>query len=104
MVSACFFAIGSNAQPDQTKDWQPPKNGVIRDSKTAISIAHAIYASMNPDLKISNEKDWQSHFTATLNNGTWEVGEKTEPGSLGGGLWILLSQRDAHVVSIYLIQ
>jgi hypothetical protein len=59
---------------------------------------------MHPDLKVGSDKTWQSDMVATLNKGVWEVGQKMELNSTGGGLWVLLSQRDAHVVAIYLTQ
>ncbi|HET7561445.1 MAG TPA: hypothetical protein VFJ87_03590 [Rhodanobacteraceae bacterium] len=85
--------------------WHPPKKGVVRDSKAAITIAHAVWLSMNPDLQIGNEKAWQSGMTASLHNGIWHVAEKPlSHQELGGGLQIDISQRDGRITGIYLTQ
>lgn len=85
--------------------WHPPKKGVVRDSKAAVSIAHAVWLSMNPDLQIGDENAWQSGMTASLHNGIWHVAEKPlSHQELGGGLEIDISKRDGRITGIYLTQ
>jgi hypothetical protein len=84
--------------------WHPPPEGMVRDGKTAITIAWAVWTSSNPGFKISSEADWQKDMQATLNSGVWEVTERTDPSMVGGGLFIDIAQSDAHIVRIYLTQ
>jgi hypothetical protein len=87
--------------------WQPPEGGVIRDEKAAIIIAHAIWLSDHPDLAsgAGNEDDWLKVMQGTLRDGVWEVTAKDSPTpTIGGALFIYLSQRDGHVLAIVLTQ
>jgi hypothetical protein len=88
--------------------WHPPELGVVRDSKSAITIAHAIWFSMYPSLAErgpSGEDVWQSAMQATLKNGVWEVtGKEAKEDTVGGGLFIYIAKSDGRVVSIVLTQ
>lgn len=85
--------------------WQPPKDGVVRDADTAISVARLIWFSMNPELKRSSDGSWQSAMTAVNEKDVWRVAQKTLPaGSIGGGLEIDISASDGRVIGVYLTQ
>ncbi|HEX3808697.1 MAG TPA: hypothetical protein VHW02_03260 [Rhizomicrobium sp.] len=87
--------------------WQPPPGGVVKDGRAAISIAHAIWASQFPThfARIGTDADWQTNMMATLRDGVWEVtGKPTEGGSVGGGLFIYISQQDGRILGVYLTQ
>ncbi|HEY1612642.1 MAG TPA: hypothetical protein VGF97_02975 [Rhizomicrobium sp.] len=99
-------ATGCIAGPAPQASWQPPVAGVVRDQKAAITIAHAVWLSMHPELvgHIGTEEAWKSSMEATLKDGVWQVATKTGTGEIGGDLVILVAQRDAHIVGIYLTQ
>jgi hypothetical protein len=86
--------------------WSPPAEGVVRDAKTAITIARAIWISVNPDIgsSISDEHAWQSEMVATLQNGVWHVTNNTKNGEVGGALFIEISKRDGRILNIYITQ
>jgi hypothetical protein len=86
------------------QDWHPPPEGMVRDGKAAITIAWAVWISSNPGWNIGSEADWQKDMQATLDNGVWEVTERTDSSMIGGGLFIDIAQSDAHIVRIYLTQ
>jgi hypothetical protein len=81
--------------------WHPPKEGVVRDQRAAIAIAHAIWLSMNPEgnTETQDEAVWQSMMKATLRHGIWEVVEKKEE-----GLVFDIARRDGRIVDIYVVQ
>jgi hypothetical protein len=95
------FAVMADPMPEQGKPWHPPANGVVRDQRAAITIAYAIWKSMNPDTDatIGNEAAWQSMMKATLHDGIWDVLEKKNE-----GIVIRIAQRDARIVDIYVVQ
>lgn len=104
-----LFALGlSFAEPiaaSEMHTWQPPKNGVVRDGKAAITIAHTVWQSMNPGLHISSDEDWQRHMIVSLHDGIWKVAEQPlGKNEIGGGIWFLISQKDGRVVGIHLTQ
>lgn len=103
-----FFALmGAEAWATELRiDWKPPADGVVRDSRAAISIARAVWISMNPKLAqgIGSEEVWQSGMVAVLHDGVWEVSSKMKPNEIGGALFIYVSQKDARIVDIYLTQ
>jgi hypothetical protein len=87
-------------------NWQPPADGVVRDSRAAITIARAIWISTYPERAATtgDEAVWQSQMDATLHNGIWEVTKKMGPDDYGGSLFIYISKRDGRVVGIYITQ
>lgn len=46
---------------------------VVRDKKAAVSIARAMWLSMNPGLHIDSEGAWQNKVVVDLNDGFWRV-------------------------------
>ncbi|HEV2563407.1 MAG TPA: hypothetical protein VGT78_14825 [Rhizomicrobium sp.] len=84
--------------------WQPPAEGVVRDAKSAISIARVVWFSMHPDFKKPTDDDWQKSMEATLSDGVWEVTEPMKQGEIGGSLFIFISQKDARVLDVFLTQ
>ena len=97
--------ISSAKDVEGTRKCDPLKDGMIRDGNTAISIARLIWFSINPGLRRSDDKIWQSSMTATLENRVWKIAQKPMPkGSIGGGLEIKISGCDGSVVGIYLTQ
>lgn len=103
LIAGC--SLGNEAATRAKFEWAPPNNGVIRDKAAAISIAHDIWFSMNPSLKKSSDDVWQNEMQATLVDGIWYVRQKPpSSNSIGGGLEISLSAKDARVVRIILTQ
>ena len=101
-ITLFFFA---NCEAREKTWWSPPPEGVIRDKIAAISIARAIYFSMNPSLEKSSEEVWQDGMVAERHGDIWKVRQKALPaGTLGGGLEIDLDARDGRVVLIVLTQ
>ena len=80
------------------------KEGIVRDGRTAITIAHAVWSSLHPELRV-DESVWQKNLVATLKDGVWKV---TEPplgrDEIGGEIWFLISQKDGRVMGIYMTQ
>lgn len=100
-MSGMAVSFGANT----SIEWKPPKDGVVRDSVTAISIARLIWFSMHPELKQSSEQAWQSGMVAYLDKGVWRVQQKPlKSDAIGGGLEIDISKRDGRIVAIYLTQ
>ena len=83
--------------------WQPPTQGVVGDSRTAISIARAVWASTHPDSAVGSDDIWQASSSATLKDGVWTVADKLD-GRIGGGSVVMIARRDGHVVGMYLTQ
>src|SRR5689334_9470091 len=79
LTLAATLAAADEMPPEP---WHPPAKGVVQDARAAITIAHAVWLSMNPDTdsETGNEAAWQSRMKATLNHGTWEVVDKKEEG------------------------
>jgi hypothetical protein len=86
--------------------WSPPPGGVVKDGKTAIIIAHAIWTSAYPERakQIGTEANWESGMTATLSHDVWEVASRGDPHSVGGGLFIYVNKSDGRVLGIFLTQ
>ncbi|RUL77501.1 hypothetical protein [Dyella choica] len=107
-VSMALFTslfLFANCEAREKTWWSPPPEGVIRDKVAAISIARAIYFSMNPSLEKSSEKVWQDGMNAERHGDIWKVQQKALPaGSLGGGLEIDLDAKDGRVVQIIFTQ
>jgi hypothetical protein len=115
---AIFFSLVSNAfgsPVDETlppwitsngPQWIPPDGGVVRDPKAAITIAHAIWISLHPNLlsRAGSDEDWQRVMGATLRQGVWEVAAKERDHSVGGGLFIYVAQKDGRILSIAITQ
>lgn len=96
------FAVSNS--PKNLK-WHPPKVGLVRDSRTAISIARLVWFSSSPELKRSTDETWQSNMVAVRKNGTWIITQKKMSStSFGGGLEIDISSYDGKVIGIFLVQ
>ncbi|HEX4504500.1 MAG TPA: hypothetical protein VH722_02120 [Alphaproteobacteria bacterium] len=102
-VAIAFLLSAAVAVADEMppEPWHPPAKGVVQDARAAITIAHAVWLSMNPDTDSTtgNEAAWQSMMKATLNKGAWEVMQKDEQ-----GLVFRIAQRDGRIVEIYVIK
>lgn len=101
LLSVAFPMAGAAADEMPPEPWHPPAKGVVQDARAAITIAHAVWLSMNPDTdtETGNEAAWQSMMKATLNKGMWEVMEKKEE-----GLVFRIAQRDGRIVEIYVVK
>lgn len=106
-VSGCTAASLSQAT------WRPPIEGVVRDQQAAITIARAIWFSMNPELLENlgllglsdggNEEVWQAGMKATLKDGIWKVEQKDlGPDAMHGSLVVFIAQTDAHIVYMHI--
>lgn len=82
----------------------PPSEGVIRDKVAAITIARAMWVSMNPSLQVSSEEDWQKHVVAHLDGSVWRVSEPLPPNSIGGTWEIDLDARDGSFLGAVVTQ
>ena len=110
----CLLAPSANAEDeklpkwvtDNVPAWQPPQDGLVRDSHAAITVAHAIWVSANPEIadKIGDERTWQRDMIATLNDGVWEVTSPMKSGEVGGSLFIFIAKKDGRVLNISLTQ
>jgi hypothetical protein len=101
LLISVFASTNLWAQPK----WAPPPEGVVRDGAAAISIARAIWISLNPGLPKASEEVWQIEMVASLRHGIWHVEQKPLPrGSLGGGLVMEISRADGRVTLIMITQ
>jgi hypothetical protein len=102
-VAIAFMLSGTLARADDMppEPWHPPAKGVVQDQRAAITIAHAVWLSMNPDTdkETGNEAAWQSMMKATLTKGVWEVVEKKDE-----GLVFDIARRDGRIINIYVVQ
>jgi len=57
--------------------WKAPKPAALQDADSAITVAHAYWKSMHPQLKIGTDEEWHQTYRADLVKGTWEIAEKT---------------------------
>ncbi len=91
---------------DGGKPWTPPDDGVVRDSKAAISIAHAVWISMHPNLadRAGSEELWQTIMIGRLRDGVWEVTSRRVGAGIGGGLFFYIAKSDGQILSIVLTQ
>ena len=86
--------------------WNPPSEGVVPDSKTAIIIAHAVWVAAFPNnlKQIGSEQQWEESLIATLKDNVWEVTRKSDGKGVGGGIFFYISKKDGRVVGIFLTQ
>src|SRR5947207_14566704 len=96
----------STGASESVPSWQPPTEGIVRDGKAAITIAHAVWVSSHPEIanRIDSEAEWQKEMVATLRGGIWEIVEKLPPGTVGGGAVVLIAKSDGRVIDMYLTQ
>jgi len=73
-----------------------PKNGVIPDEKTAISMAVAIWNPMYGEELIAAEKP----YSAVLNDGQWIVTSTHRPGIDGRRAILIIQKSDAKVIKV----
>lgn len=83
--------------------WQPPPEGVVRDEWAAIEIAHAVWFSVWRARPVPDVKLWQKDMRATLKDGVWEVTAPVQT-SVGGSLFVFISQRDGRVLNVSMTQ
>jgi hypothetical protein len=100
-IAFMLTAAATRADNMPPEPWHPPAKGVVQDARAAITIAHAVWLSMNPDTdaETGDEAAWQSMMKATLTKGIWEVVEKKDE-----GLVFDIAQRDGRIVSIYVVK
>lgn len=108
-VCAAFLSISAGAYADERTyldDWQPPPEGVVRDKRTAIAIAHAVWISGSPEwaARAGSVEAWQSEMVADLEGDVWFVGPPSIPGTIGGGFVIAISKKDGRILEMYLLQ
>ena len=101
-LSAIVFMLASCATSDTA--WSPPPGGLITSKSAAISFSRLIWQSLNPDLKMQPDSEWQSDMVAYRKNNVWHVREKVSGSTLGGGLAIDISAVDGRVLSVMVIQ
>jgi hypothetical protein len=86
-------------------EWSPPSGGVVRDSVAAVSIARAVWISMNPSLPKSSEELWQKTMDASLTGGVWHVRQKLlGKDYIGGGLVMNIEAKDGRITLIMVTQ
>jgi hypothetical protein len=106
LVLVGLIALGdAGCASSEFRWWSPPPGGVIRDKTAAIAIARAMWASMNPELDIASEAEWQRTMIAHLDQGVWRI---TEPPlgseSLGGTGEFDLSAKDGRMLRVFFTQ
>lgn len=84
-------------------NWRIPPEGLVRDERAAITIARAVWVSINPKLaqNIGTDEVWQSIMVAKLDGEVWIVEPRPNPNMLGGGVRIALSKKDARILNMY---
>ena len=101
------FAYAAPCGKEQNSyHWAPPAEGLIRDSRSAISVAHAVWASSHPELSrsVASVEEWQVSMSATLVDNEWEVTKRLPKDAVGGAVFILISRCNAEVLNIYMTQ
>lgn len=78
----------------------------VADAPTAIRLARLAWIKAHPEMadEIASEAEWQAHEIAKLDYGVWTVWEPVPENSIGGSIYILLSQADGHLIRMYFIQ
>lgn len=103
-ITLSLTSISSRADelimPD---NWRIPPEGLVRDEKAAISIARAVWISINPELaqNFATDEIWQSYMIAKLDGDVWIVEPRPNPNVIRGGVRIALSKIDARILNIY---
>ena len=96
---------GDGCASSEFRWWSPPPGGVIQDKTAAIAIARAMWASMNPELDIASEAEWQQTMVAHLDHGVWRITEPPlGPESLGGTGEFDLSATDGRMLRVVFTQ
>jgi hypothetical protein len=100
-----FFCLADAGCASRQFTWPSPPAGVIRDKAAAITIARAMWVSMNPSLQVTSEDNWQRHMVAHLDGNVWRVREPGLPPNSIGGRWeIDLDARDGRFLRAFGIQ
>ena len=73
-----------------------PKNGLVPDAKTAITIAVAVWLPIYGEKQIASQKP----YVATLQKGKWTVTGSLPPGWRGGTAIAVISQADGKVIRV----
>lgn len=99
-----YFAAPADALSQQK--WRPPPGGgVVRDKVAALSIARAVWFSLNPSLPKSSEEVWQREMVVSISEGVWHIEQKPlDKNTLGGGLVMEIRAKDGKILMIMMAQ
>lgn len=93
---------GAGCATSEFSGGSPPPGGVIQDEVAAIAVAHAMWASMHPEMPIAPLPEWQRTMIAHLDRGVWRINERPlGPGSMGGSCEIDLSAMDGRLLQSF---
>jgi hypothetical protein len=73
-----------------------PKAGLVPDSKTAVSIAVAVWTPIYGERQIAGQKP----YSAVLSDGKWTVRGSLPKDSVGGVAIAVISQTDGKVLRV----
>jgi hypothetical protein len=90
-----FAAVNAQAA-DVPKHRVEPKDGLVPNAETAISIAVAVWTPIYGASKLEQERP----FVATLKNGVWYVEGSLPKDWVGGVAEAEISKKDARVLRI----
>lgn len=74
-----------------------PKEGMVPDAATAISIAVAIWNPIYGEKEIASEKP----YNAELKSGLWTVTGSVPRGWVGGVAAAVISKKDGRIIKVY---
>lgn len=74
-----------------------PKEGMVPDARTAISIAVAVWNPIYGEKEIASEKP----YNATMKNGQWTVTGSVPSGWVGGVATAVISKKDGRIIKVY---
>jgi len=74
-----------------------PKEGMVPDGATAISIAVAVWNPIYGEKEIASEKP----YNATLKNELWTVTGSVPGGWVGGVATAVISKKDGRIIKVY---
>jgi hypothetical protein len=103
-LSSTLLSSCAGTQPPLA-EWVTRPGGVVQTASGAITVARAVWIAANPSIasRIGSEEVWQRTMTATNENGVWRVYKLPNPEDIGGGMEILISQSDAHLINMQII-
>jgi hypothetical protein len=74
-----------------------PKDGMVPDAQTAITIAVAVWMPLYGEKEIASEKPYQ----AVLTDGRWTVTGSLPKDRVGGVATAVIAKRDGRIITIY---
>jgi len=83
-------------ESENTPGFQP-KEGMVPDTATAISIAVAVWNPIYGEKEIALEKP----YNATLKSGLWTVTGSVPGGWVGGVATAVISKKDGRIIKVY---